>query len=307
MSLPALLGPIARILVLVGAGIALRQFRVLRREDSRALNGVIIYAALPALIFSAVAKAPLSGELLRVVGVAWAVTLAGLALAWAAAKALRLTGRVAGAFVISAAIGNTGYIGYPVVRALLGESWLTPAVFYDVFGSVAVMLTFGIAIAAHYGEHDEPHVNILREFITFPAVIALIVALAFRFVPWPPVVWSTVMDWTGFAGTLAAPLIMLSLGVSLDFSAFRGATVPFAVLGALKLLVMPAVAVAVVALAGAGDATRMVALEAGMPTALLALIFSQRFGLDAEFTAAASLATTVACVVTIPVVQLLIR
>ena len=31
---------------------------------------------------------------------------------------------------------------------------MPPAVFYDVFGTVAVMFTIGIAIAAHYGEHE---------------------------------------------------------------------------------------------------------------------------------------------------------
>lgn len=307
MSPAALLEPIARILVLVGVGIALRRFGVVKREDSRALNGVIIYAALPALIFTVVVKAPLSVELARVTAVAWVVTLLALGAAWGLSRLLKLPSRVAGGFIIAAAIGNTGYIGYPVVRALLGERWLPPAVFYDVFGSVSVMLIFGIMIAAHYGEHGEGKVNLFKEFITFPAVIALLVALAFRFVPWPLAVWNTVMDWTGFAGTIAAPLIMISLGVSLDFSAFRGASVSLATLTGVKLLVLPALAIGFGWLFGTGDAVRMLAIEAGMPTALLALIVSQRFGLDAEYVAAASLTTTVCCVVSIPLVQLLIR
>jgi predicted permease len=306
VSVATLAGAIAKMLVLVLAGIALRRSGVLRREDSRALNGVIVYAALPALIFTVVVKAPLSLELAKAAGVAWGVTLVGLALAWAAARALKLKPRVAGGFIIASAIGNTGYIGYPVVRALLGERWLPPAVFYDVFGSVAVMLIFGIAIAAHYGEHDGK-VNLVKEFLTFPAVVAMLAALAFRFVPWPGAVRETVMTWTDFAGTMAAPLIMVSLGVTLDFRAFRGASVPLGVLGVIKLLVLPALGVGFAILLGASDAMRMVTLEAGMPTALLALIVAQRFRLDSEFVAAASLTTTVACVITIPVVQLLLR
>ena len=109
------------------------------------------------------------------------------------------------------------------------------------------------------------------------------------------------------AGTIAAPLIMISLGVSLDFSAFRGASVSLATLTGVKLLVLPALAIGFGWLFGTGDAVRMLAIEAGMPTALLALIVSQRFGLDAEYVAAASLTTTVCCVVSIPLVQLLIR
>ncbi|MDO8964214.1 MAG: AEC family transporter [Coriobacteriia bacterium] len=306
MSLVALIEAIARILALVVVGIALRRSGILKREDAKPLNGVIIYAALPALIFNVVVKARLSLDLVRVMGVAWAVTLIGLAIAWGLSRALRLPPRIAGGFIIAAAIGNTGYVGYPVVRALLGEASLAPAVFYDVFGSVSVMLIFGIAIAAHYGRH-EGRIDVLREFITFPAVIAMLAALAFRFVPWPAAVMDTVMDWTGFAGTIAAPLIMVSLGVSLDFAAFRDATAPLAALSVVKLLVLPALAVGFATLLGVPEATRVAAIEAGMPTALLALIMAQRFDLDAEFVAAASLTTTVACVATVPLVQLLLR
>lgn len=307
MSIGAIFSAIAPILALVFVGIALRRFGVLERDDSRVLNGVIIYAALPALIFTVVVKAPLSVELLRVVALAWAVTLLGLAVAWGLARLLRLPRAVAGGFIIAAAIGNTGYIGYPVVRALLGEQWLPPAIFYDVFGSVSVMLVFGIMIAARYGEHDEGPVNIFKEFITFPAVVAVLVALAFRLVPWPQAVWTTVTDWTGFAGTIAAPLIMVSLGVSLDFRAFRGASASLAGLTAIKLVLLPALVVALAGVFGAGASVRMAALEAGMPTALLAFIVSQRFKLDKEYVAAATLTTTVCCMVTIPLLMLLIR
>jgi malate permease and related proteins len=307
VSIAALLRAIAPILLLVGVGITLRATGVLKRGDAKALNGVIIYAALPALIFSVVAKTTLSIDLARAVGVAWAVSLVGIGLAWALTRLMRLPDKLAGGFIVAAAFGNTGYLGYPVVRALLGDRWLPPAVFFDVFGTVAVMLVVAIPIAAYYGEHDEGGVNILREVLTFPAVIAMLLGLAFQFVPVPAPVSATVVEWTGFAGTIAAPLIMISLGVSLDFGAFKGASVRLGALTGVKLLVLPALAVGFAWLLGDHSAVRMLAMEAGMPTALLALIVSQRFKLDAEFVAVASLTTTVCCAVTIPLVQLLVR
>lgn len=305
MTAAAILGAIAPIVVLAAVGVALRRFGVLKPGDSKVLNAVIVYAALPALIFNVVAKAPLAVSLLGATAIGWALALAGLAIGWGLSRLLGLPDRVAGGFIIAAAIGNTGYLGYPVVRALFGEGWLPTAIFFDVFGSIACMLTFGIAIAARYGDHDGP-VRYLRELLTFPAVVAALAGLAFRFVPWPAPVSNAVMEWTGFAGTMAAPLIMVSLGASLDPKAFKGASISLVALSTVKLLVLPALAVGLAAAFGAGEATRVIALEAGMPSALLTLIVAQRFGLDEAYVAAAGLTTTVLCVVTVPVVQLLI-
>lgn len=292
-------------LLFVGIGVLLRRFGVVRREESRVLNGVIVHVALPALIFTSVAQAPLTAELLRAAGVAWAVSLAGLSVAWEIAHILHLPPRTAGAFVLVAAIGNTGYLGYPVVRALLGEEWMASAVFYDVFGTVAVLFTLGVAVAARYGEH-EGRVNVMKELFTFPAMIALLVALVFRFLPLPAGVMVAVMDWTGAAATMAVPLIMISLGISLDPAALRGSLVPLGAVAGVKLLVLPALAVAVATLLKDRTGIPLLALQAGMPSVMLSLVVGERFKLDTSFIAAAILVTTIACLATIPLVQLLL-
>ena len=305
MSFAALVGAIAPVLAFVGIGVALRRLGVLQREDAKPLTGVIVYVALPALIFTSVARAALSIELLKVAGVAWAVSLAALSVAWEVAHALNLPRKTAGAFVLVAALGNTGYLGYPVVRALLGAGALPAAVFYDVFGTVAVLFTLGIAVAARYGGH-EGRLNVLKELFTFPAMIALLVALAYRFVPLPAVVSNTVMDWTGVAASMAMPLIMVSLGVSLDMKALRGSFKPLGAAAAIKLLLLPVLAVGVATIMRDRSMLHLLALQAGMPSVMLSLVVGERFKLDTTFIAAAILLTTVACLVTIPLVQLLV-
>jgi predicted permease len=305
MSLVSLAGAIAQVLLFVAIGFALRHYGVLKREDADPLNAVIVYVALPALIFTSVAKAALSVELLRAAGIAWAVSLVAFSLAWEIAQLLHLPPRTAGGFVLVAALGNTGYLGYPIARALLGPSALPAAVFYDVFGTVAVLFTLGVAVAARYGEHDG-RLNVLKELLTFPAMIALIVALAYRLLPLPAAVSGAVMSWTGIAANMAMPLIMVALGVSLDFGSLRGSLKPLGAVSAIKLLVLPALAVVVASLLKDTAGTRLLALQAGMPSMMLALVVGRRFKLDTEFIASAVLVTMIGCLVTIPLVQLLL-
>ena len=77
--------------------------------------------------------------------------------------------------MLAAGLGNTGYIGYPLALAMLGPNGLTRAVFYDVFGTVGVLLTIGIGVAARLG-HSEERPRFVRELLTFPAVLALAAA-----------------------------------------------------------------------------------------------------------------------------------
>ncbi|HEY3317413.1 MAG TPA: AEC family transporter [Coriobacteriia bacterium] len=295
---------IGKLLALVAVGVALRASGLLSPEDARPINSVIIYAGLPALIFQAVHPAPLGWELAVVAAVAWVVALLGLALGYAASRLLRLSRPAAGALMLTSALGNTGYIGYPVALGLLGSSGLVKAVFYDVFGTVGVLLTVGIAVAASFGASDE-RPRLLRELASFPAVIALVLALALKPVAVPVVV----SDWLDLLARLVVPLIMISLGLSLRLHALGRNAVPVAAVAAVKLLLLPLAALALgrVVLAGDPSAVRLVVLQAGMPTMLLSLVFGERFHLDRDLIASAAIVTTAAAIVSLPLAQALVR
>lgn len=287
---------------IVGVGWLLRRTGILRREDAHPINRVIIYAGLPAMIFRAVHGAKLGPDLALVAAVAWGVFVVSALLAWSLTRALRLPRPVAGGFILAAALGNTGYIGYPITSALLGETGLVRAIFYDVFGTVGCLLIVGLFVAERFGDAQENRVNPLREALTFPAVIALFVGLALRSVAVPELV-SNGID---ALANLVVPLIMISVGVSLRPGAIREQAGPLAFLTALRLVVAPLVAFAIGSvLLGDPDALRVVVLEAGMPSMMLTLVIGERFGLDTDFIAAAIMVTTVACIVSIPVMQVI--
>jgi len=286
---------------IVGVGAALRATRLLDASDARPLNTVIIYVGLPAFVFEAVHGAEVGPAVWRIVGVAWAVFAATLLLAFLAEKALKLDRGRAGGFLIAASLGNTGYLGYPLTAALLGAAAVPEAVFSDVFGTVFALVLVGLPIAARFGNRGEGLPNPLKELATFPAVVALVVALLLRPVALP----QTVSNGLGLLASLVAPLIMLSVGLSLKPRSFARGAVALGVLVALKLLAAPLVALGVGS-AVLGDAgLRVAVLQASMPSMMLTLVVGERFGLDTDFIAAAIFVTTVASALTIPLLQAL--
>lgn len=302
LSFGGLAGVIVGLLGFVALGVVLRVSGLLKPRDAHVLNDVLVYVALPALIFTSVHDARVVHGLAEVPLVAWAVTLAGIAAAWLAARLLELPGPVAGGFLLCAAFGNTGYLGYPLARAYLGSAGLVQAIFFDVFGTVVAVLTLGTTLAGRLG-HGPAAGSSLKELVAFPPVIALVVALVSRSVPVP----IAVSDWLGTLAKMVVPLIMLSVGLSLRRGGLHGRGVPILAIGVIKLLLMPLLAYGLAALFGADvPMTRLLVMEAGMPSMMLGLVLGMRLGLDTDFMASAILVTMLAAVVTVPLAQQLL-
>jgi hypothetical protein len=304
MSVWVLAEVVGRILLLVGVGVALRMSGLLPRSAAATLNTLLIWVAIPALVWTAIRPATLTWALAGIVAVAWVVALAGIAVAWVLGRyAFKLQRATLGAFVLVAGLGNTGYLGYPISVALFGQPGLSRAVFYDVFGTVGVLLTVGLLVAYRFGENADG-VSPWREVLGFPVLLVAIAAIALKPVP-VPILVSDAID---SLAKMTVPLIMISLGLTLDFSKVRSHLANSAAAGAIKLVALPLLAWGL-ALVVLHDPLpiRIAVLEAGMPSMMLALVVAARFGLDTEFAASAIMLTTAASIVTLPLLMLVIR
>ncbi len=305
MSASALAGVIISVLAYVGLGVALRATGLLQPQDTKPLNTVLIYVALPALVFSTVHSARMDGMdagLLIVPMVGWCAVVLGTVLALGAVRVLGLEGRTAGALILAAVFGNTGYIGYPIAQAMLGERGLIGAIFYDLFGNTAAVLTLGTLLASRFSERAVS-VRPVREIAGFPPFIALALGLALRAVPVP----EPVMDWLDALGRLVVPLIMVSVGLSLQPTGVKRHARAVGIIALIKLVALP-LAAALLGRALIADVTslRVAVLETGVPTMMLTVVIGQRFDLDVDLIASAILVTTVGAILTIPLLQLLV-
>lgn len=286
------------VFLLIGLGALARRIGLLKYEDRVALNNIIIFISLPALIFTAARRAPFTPSLLAVSATAIGISLAAVAIGYGLAKSLRLKGPTFGAFMLASGVGNTGYLGYPLTQALFGRGQLVKAVFYDIFGTVFVLFTIGIYFAAKYGREKD---KAWRQALTFagPNLIALALGFATFGVKLPVPLDLAI---TSLAESTVA-IIMLSIGVSL--SAAPGRALP--AIGAvtlLKLIIMPALAILVgQALALPPIARSITLLQASMPIALMSFVVGDKYDLDRDFLSGAILISTVLSLITIPLWQ----
>lgn len=283
----------AVILASIGAGAwaEARWGPAAQRAGGRALD-VLIYALLPVVTFFTVSHVELTTGVGAGLLLGWAERLVVIALAWViGARVLRLPAPATGAMMIAAGLANTGYLGVPLVAALLGDSTATgQAITYDIAVSAPVLLLVGFAIGAAFGTRagESPRERVRAFVLRNPPLVAFLAALV---APG----WLT-PDWARDAAQVAvfalAPLGFFALGVNLMHEQEDGVrvfppplTTPVGVALGLRLLVAPAVMLAGAAVvSGVPDAFLV---QAAMACGINGLAVAHVFGLDLRIVAGA--------------------
>ena len=129
---------------------------------------VVLYTAFPLVVFFNVARVELDAELSAAVAIGWVAMAAAGFCAWAIGRfLLRLAAPQTGALINSTLVPNSGYLGLPLVVALLGADQVGEAIVYDVFVVAPGLLIVGFAVGAALGtKAGEGLAKRLRAFFT---------------------------------------------------------------------------------------------------------------------------------------------
>ena len=258
----------ALMLAMLALGMLFARLRVFPEGAADTLNLVVLYVCLPAAILVYVPKLRFEPDLLGLVAVPWLLAAASWLLLRLLAPRLRLRRDELGVLLLCTMLGNTSYIGYPMIEALLGAQALPYAVVYDQFGTFVMLSTLGLVVLARYGG-DEPPTSgaIALRIARFPPVWALLFGLSLM--PEHPPAWIAAA--LGQLAGVMLMLVMLAVGLTVQLRLPRDEVVPLALGLALKLAVLPALALALALAFGLGGDMRHVAvLESAMPTMVTA-------------------------------------
>lgn len=275
------------ILLMLALGYALQHLRALPANAAQRLNLVVLYVCLPAAILRHAPRLEWDPALIGVAAMPWLLLAATVPAVTLAARALRLRQDARAALLLTVALGNTSFLGYPLTRALIGEHALPYAVIYDQLGSFLILSTFGLYVLARHGHGSEgprPGLRAMAQrILRFPPLWAL--ALGLTAMPAQPPAWIDHLL-RALADALL-PLAVLAVGLSVRFALPREELRPLAAGLALKLLALPALAWALAPVFGLhGDVARTVVLEAAMPPMITAAALAIAHGLAPRLAAA---------------------
>ncbi|RUM91750.1 MAG: AEC family transporter [Thermodesulfatator sp.] len=246
-------------------GIFFRRLGKFPESFANSLNLFVIYISLPALVLLKIPEMALGSELFFVALLPWIMVLVSAGAVLAISKMLNWPKPLTGCLLLMIPLGNTSFLGIPMVKAFFGDAAISYAVIYDQLGSFLALATYGTFILAIYGKTGKtaPGVReIITKIATFPPFIALVTAFLVRDLDYPHVA-RQILESLG--GTLV-PLVMIAVGYQLRLKVEPGGLVPLSVGLGLKLVFAPLSALLLVRLLGLdGQPAQVAVFEAGMP------------------------------------------
>lgn len=250
--------------------------------DSRSLGRVVFYVFSPILVFSLLLHTRLtSGQIFATMGftvaVAFVVGLAALLLG----TLLHFQRPLLMALILTAAFGNTGNYGLPLVSFAFGQDALAFATLNFVT-SVVLFNTAGVLIAS-LGHMDfrSAAMGVFR----VPAVYAVLLAglLNLLQVSLPTPLERTI----SLAANGSIPVMIILLGLELSRVQWSHSIRAVGLSAGLRLLGGPAVGFALAALFGfRGPAWQGNVIESGMPAAVTTTVLATEYGLDTSLVTA---------------------
>lgn len=327
---------VATMIALAVPGFILRRKNMLPEKAVAALVAVLIYVSQPFLTIGSFLEKDYRPELLVGMGVTFLLSLVLHVLAYILSKGTfalfrekktveSTTGESGGAELplvskltaekrictITSFMGNVGFMGIPVMKALFPESpemLIYTAVF--ILGFNIASWTLGV----YEVTGDRKNISFRRALLN-PPTAALVVALPLFFfksyIPTDVIV--PVSSAVGYLADMTLPLSMIILGIRLADIKFKTLFTDLKVYVTcfIKLIASPLLAFAVgfALLKLFPSLDRSVAITVyivmAMPSASLGLTFAEMFDGDRETAVKATLLTTFLSIITIPLLMLL--
>ena len=279
------------------------------------LNILIIYVALPALIYLTIAATPFEKL------IDWPFILATTLATYIvfilpfiiSVFILRTRITTAAIQATSASYGNVGYMGLPLAVAFFGQEAAVPAALIFCFDCTlqfvltSFLATLGNSEAARSRSLPQVSLNVVKSVITHPFIIATILGVAASATNFDlPVL---VDNYLQMISKAAAPAALFALGVTLGMRRLDGIGSEFPLIISMKLFVHPALAFTLLSLMGGIDPLwfGVALMMAALPTATNAFVLATQYERYIEGASSSILITTIISAFTLPVLVYLIQ
>jgi predicted permease len=209
-----------------------------------------------------------------------------------------------GVLLLVVPIGNTSFMGVPMVNAFWGEAGIPHLILYDQLGTMLIFATYGAVILSLYSGERSDVPTIIKRALLFPPTTALMIGLALRNWTYPQVVVNTLED---LGGVLTA-LVMTAIGFQIKLRLQRTTLKPLGAGLAIKLIIAPLIALLGCRLFGLDSLAAEISIfEAGMPPMVTACALAAAAGMGVELAIAMAGFGIVFAFATLPLLYTLIQ
>jgi predicted permease len=262
-------------------GIALQFFPGFPKEKiARLGKNYLIYVALPALAMIHIPPLQLKWDLILAPSSAWFTFLLSWVFFALLGTKLGWDRRTTGCLILVSGLGNTSFLGFPILELLYGKEALPTAFLIDQGGSFLLVSTVGVYIGSRYGDGGRSILQVFKKMVLFPPFLLLLGSLLMSYfrLSLPDML----LPWFQAIGTSMAPIAMAVIGLTLflDSKWTQNKHLWYGL--GYRLLLAPACVWLVYGLILPSDSLelKVMVLESGMAPMISGALLAMEFGLQ---------------------------
>lgn len=226
------------IFVCLIVGFLLQKVKDFPQNSHQVLNQFVIYISLPALALYYIPKIKVTTDLLYALAVPWLGFILSFLFFSILGKKLGWSKKLVGCLVLTGGLGNTAFVGFPVIEALYGKEGLETAIVIDQPGTFVVLATLGILVASYYSRGTATASIITRKIALFPPFISFVIAALLNFFQYDFINEMQLVFKN--LGATVTPVALIAVGLQLSFER-KSKHWRFLILGlSFKLVITPA-------------------------------------------------------------------
>lgn len=303
---------VAPIFILAVLGYMLSKIKLVSDEFIAVSDRLVFNVALPSMLFCEITGAAAEGGSFSAAGLTTSAeltlfSLLGVLAVFLAALAivpLIVKGNPQRGSLVQAAFrSNFAILGIPIAQNMFGDAGVRQLAMTLPF-CIALFNALAVTSFSLFAPEDKKlspaaaAKKIVLSIAKNPLIISIVTAVVISLLPITlPVLVTKPLS---YLGNLTLPLSLISLGAGFKFSALRGNLKLALSATAVKMLLVPAAAIAAaIALGFRGVDLGVVLILFGGPSAVSGYIMAKNMGGDYELTGQITLITTLACAFTL--------
>lgn len=270
------------IFLCVSAGTVMSRLKILPQDAYKSVNAWLIYIALPALALRFVPEVEWSFDIL--------LPFISPFVIWAGAwlfvriydRKKHLSASSHTALLVTCGLGNTAFIGFPMIAAFYGESEIHHAVVFDQI-TFLLFSTLGVITILRTSAEKAKEINlrfILRKVMRFPPFLGCLVALILpRFLDISAAnpLFDKLVD-------TMSPMALFSIGLQLKLGEIKREWRLLSAGLIYKLILAPClILLLALAMHSSGDLAKISVFEAGMSSHITVSLLASQYNLNPRY------------------------
>lgn len=272
--------------------------------NSKSVSDLSIYVFSPALFFYSVSTSEMDmDDLGRIVVFSFALFLLFAGFVWLAGKLFKWDQTYQNTLMLASGFPNAGNYGLPIILFAFGEAGVAIGIIYLVMQSL-LMNSAGVFYASNH--RQTPKKDIFLTVLRMPGFIAILLALLLKItgIPVPAAIESA----TGLLGQASIPTMLTLLGITLASIQLKNVITFIGTAVLFKLVAFPVLAFVLLQLLYPADTleAKVLLVAAATPTAATTTLLAIKFNMNPDLVSSAMFVSTLASIVTIPILLLVL-